>query len=93
MRSTHSNPRRPPGSRWRRSRGCCCSRWSAPAIGAAVLILVATALDALGVPLGTTAGAIVASALAGGGGYLVRFVLERRTGTGSAPEVQEQPAE
>ena len=54
--------------------------------------VVATALDALGVRLGTTAGAIAASALAGGG-YLLRFVLERRAGTGSAPEVQEQPAE
>ncbi len=66
---------------------------AAPAIGAAVLILVATALDALGVRLGSSAGAIAASALAGGGGYLVRFVLERRAGSGSAPEVQEQPAE
>ena len=66
---------------------------AAPAIGAAVLILVATALDALGGPLGHSAGALVASALAGGGGYLVHFVLERRTGTGSAPQVQEQPAE
>jgi hypothetical protein len=66
---------------------------AAPAIGAALLILAATALDAVGVPLGTTAGALAASALAGGGGYLVRFALERRTGTGSAPQVQEQPAE
>jgi hypothetical protein len=66
---------------------------AAPAIGAAVLILVATALDALGMHLGTTAGALAASALTGGGGYLVRFVLERRAGTGSAPQVQEQPAE
>jgi MFS family permease len=66
---------------------------AAPAIGAAVLILVATALDAFGVALGTAAGAVAASALAGGGGYLVRFVLERRIGTGSAPQVQEQPAE
>jgi hypothetical protein len=66
---------------------------AAPAIGAAVLILVATALDAFGVALGTTAGAGAASALAGGGGYLVRFVLERRAGSGSAPEVQEHPAE
>jgi hypothetical protein len=66
---------------------------AAPAIGAAMLILVATALDALGVSLGTTAGAVGASALAGGGGYLVRFVLERRAGSASAPEVQEQPAE
>ena len=65
----------------------------APAIGAAMLIIVAVALDALGVPIGTTAGAVAASALAGGGGYLARFVLERRAGSGSAPEVQEQPAE
>ena len=66
---------------------------AAPAVGAAVLILLATALDALGVPLGTTAGAVAASALAGGGGYLVRFVLERRAGSGAAPQIQEQPAE
>ena len=66
---------------------------AAPAIGAAVVILVATVLDALGVPLGAAAGALSASALAGGGGYLVRFVLERSAGSGSAPEVQEQPAE
>jgi hypothetical protein len=66
---------------------------AAPAIGAAMLILVATALDALGVPLGSTGGAVAASALAGGGGYLVRFVLERGAGTEAAPEVQEQPAE
>jgi hypothetical protein len=66
---------------------------AAPAVGAAMLILVATALDALGVPLGTTVGALAASALAGGGGYLIRFVLERRTGSGAAPQIQEQPAE
>jgi len=66
---------------------------AAPAIGAAMLILVATALDALGVALGTTTGAVAASALAGGGGYLVRFVLERGARTETAPEVQEQPAE
>jgi MFS family permease len=66
---------------------------AAPAVGAAMLILVATALDALGVGLGTRVGALAVSALAGGGGYLVRFVLERRAGSGSAPQVQEQPAE
>jgi hypothetical protein len=65
---------------------------AAPAIGAAMLILVATALDALGLPLGR-AGALAASALAGGGGYLIRFVLERRTGSGPAPQVEDQPAE
>ncbi|HEY8117159.1 MAG TPA: hypothetical protein VIH70_12145 [Actinomycetota bacterium] len=66
---------------------------AAPAIGAAVLILVAAALDAVGVPLGRVAGALAASALAGGGGYLIRFVLERRAGSGAAPQVEEQPAE
>jgi hypothetical protein len=66
---------------------------AAPAIGAAMLILVATALDALGVPLGRATGALAASALAGGGGYLIRFVLERRAGSGATPQVEEQPAE
>jgi len=66
---------------------------AAPAIGAAMLILVATALDALGVPLGRATGALAASALAGGGGYLIRFLLERRAGSGATPQVEEQPAE
>jgi hypothetical protein len=66
---------------------------AAPAIGAAMLILIGTALDALGVPLGRAAGTLAASVLAGGGGYLVRFVLERRAGSGAAPQIQEQPAE
>ena len=66
---------------------------AAPAVGAAMLILVGTALDALGVALGTAAGALAASAIAGGGGYLIRFVLERRAGSGAAPQIQEQPAE
>jgi hypothetical protein len=66
---------------------------AAPAIGAAMLIVGATALDALGVPLGRATGALAASALAGSGGYLIRFVLERRAGSGAAPQVEEQPAE
>jgi hypothetical protein len=66
---------------------------AAPAVGAAMLILVGTALDAFGVALGTTVGALVVSAIAGGGGYLFRFVLERRAGSGAAPQIQEQPAE
>ena len=66
---------------------------AAPAIGAAMLILVSIALDALGVQLGRATGALAASALAGGGGYLIRFVLERRAGSGAAPQVEEQPAE
>jgi hypothetical protein len=66
---------------------------AAPAIGAAMLILVATALDAIGVRLGTAVAALAVSALAGGGGYLGWFVLERRARTRSAPQVEEQPAE
>jgi hypothetical protein len=66
---------------------------AAPAVGAAMLILVGTALDAIGVALGTTVGALAASAIGGGGGYLIRFVLERRAGSGAAPQIQEQPAE
>ena len=66
---------------------------AAPAVGAAMLILLGTALDALGVTLGTAAGALAVSAIAGGGGYLIRFVLERRAGSGAAPQIQEQPAE
>jgi hypothetical protein len=66
---------------------------AAPAVGAAMLILVGTALDALGVALGTTVGALAVSAIAGGGGYLIRFVLEGRAGSGAAPQIQEQPAE
>ena len=65
---------------------------AAPAIGAAMLILVATALDAIGVRLGT-APSIVASALAGGGGYVVWLVLERRARTRSAPQIEQQPPE
>jgi hypothetical protein len=66
---------------------------AAPAVGAAMLILVGIALDTLGVALGTTVGALAVSAIAGGGGYLIRFVLERRAGSGSAPQIQEQPGE
>jgi hypothetical protein len=66
---------------------------AAPAVGAAMLILVGIALDAIGVALGTTVGALAVSAISGGGGYLIRFVLERRAGSGAAPQIQEQPAE
>jgi hypothetical protein len=66
---------------------------AAPAIGAAMPILVGTALDAIGVRLGASVAALAASALAGGGGYLTWFVLERRSRTRPTPQVQEQPAE
>lgn len=66
---------------------------AAPAIGAAMLILVATALDAIGVRLGTAVAALAVSALAGGGGYFGWFVLERRARANAAPQVEEQPTE
>ena len=65
---------------------------AAPAIGAAMLILVATALDAIGVRLGTAA-AVGVSALAGGGGYLGWLVFERRARANAAPQIEEQPTE
>ena len=64
-----------------------------PALGAAMLILAAVGLDALGVSLGSTGGALAASALAGGGGYLVGFILQRRARMHPAPQVEQQPTE
>jgi hypothetical protein len=64
-----------------------------PGVGAAALILVAVGLDAVGISLGSTGGAVAASALAGGGGYLVGFVLQRRARTHPAPQVEQQPPE
>ena len=66
---------------------------AAPALGIAAVILVAVVLDLIGVRVGTTAGGVAVSVLAGGGGYLAWFVLERRAGPGSSPQVQEEPAE
>ncbi|HJS27581.1 MAG TPA: hypothetical protein VJ913_10705 [Actinomycetota bacterium] len=66
---------------------------AAPAVGAAMLILAAVALDIVGVAIGEPPGAVAALSLGGGGGYLARFVLERRARTRPAPQVQEQPAE
>ena len=64
-----------------------------PAVGAAALIVVAIGLDALGLSLGSTLGAVTASALGGGGGYVVWLVLQRRARTQPAPQVEQQPAE
>ena len=64
-----------------------------PAVGAGALILVAVGLDALGISLGSTGGAVAASALGGGGGYLIGFVLQRRAGTHPSPQVEQQPTE
>jgi hypothetical protein len=66
---------------------------AAPAIGVGTVIVAAVVLDVFGVSIGETPGAIAALALGGGGGYLARFVLERRARTRPAPQVEEQPAE
>lgn len=66
---------------------------ASPAIGAAMLILVAVALDAVGLSLGGTAGPVAASAIAGGGGYLTWVVLERRVRPRPSPQVEQQPPE
>jgi hypothetical protein len=52
----------------------------APAFGIATLILVAIALERLGLPLSGSVGPTVVVAVAGGGGYVVRMVGERRAG-------------
>jgi hypothetical protein len=61
----------------------------APAVGASALVVGAIALERLGVPIDVGGGAWFASALAGGGGYLVWGVLERRAPMRPAPQVQE----
>jgi hypothetical protein len=64
-----------------------------PAVGAVALILVAVGLDALGISPDSTGGAVAASTLAGGGGYLSGLVLQRRARTHAAPQVDQQPTE
>jgi hypothetical protein len=64
-----------------------------PAVGAAALIPVAVGLDALGISLGSTGGAVATSVLAGGSGYLIGLVLQRRARTHAAPQVDQQPTE
>ena len=66
---------------------------AAAAVGAAFVILAGVALDLFGVTVGRSPGSIAALALGGGGGYLARFVFQRRTRTRPSPQVEEQPAE
>jgi hypothetical protein len=60
----------------------------APAAGAAALVLVAVALDRLGLRIGDASGAWLVSAIAGGGGYLTWVILQRRSRMRSAPQVE-----
>lgn len=63
-----------------------------PAFGAASVVLAAVVLERTGLPIRTSAGAWAVSALAGGSGYLVWRVLQRRAASGSAPQVDDEPA-
>jgi hypothetical protein len=63
----------------------------APLCGMAALLLAGIALERLGMPLTGSVGPTVVSALAGGGGYLVHFLLEWRPGAKPSNEVQDEP--
>jgi hypothetical protein len=63
----------------------------APMCGLAALILTSIAMERVGMPLTGSIGPTVASALGGGSGYLVRFLLERRAGPKPSNEVQDDP--
>ena len=62
---------------------------TAPAFGAAALTLAAIALERAGLPFSGAIGPSLASLLAGGGGYVVAFIAERRSPTRATPEVGE----
>jgi len=60
---------------------------AAPAFGVAALVLFAVALERVGLPIESAVGAWIASAIAGGCGYVAWLVLERRTRPRPAEEV------
>lgn len=63
----------------------------APLCGMAALVLAGIAMERLGMPLAGSVGPTVVSLSAGGGGYLVRFLLERRAGPKPSNEVHDEP--
>ena len=63
----------------------------APLCGTAALVLAGIALERLGVPLTGSVGPTVVSASAGGSGYLVLLLLERRAGPKPSNEVHDEP--
>ena len=66
---------------------------AAPAFGVGGLVLFAIALERVGLPIESAAGAWFASAIAGGCGYLTWLVLERRSRPRSAEEVPQHEDE
>ncbi len=65
----------------------------APLCGAAALMLVAIALERIGMPLTGSIGPTAVSLLAGGGGYLTLFLLERSSRSNAPQELPGQPDE
>jgi hypothetical protein len=61
----------------------------APTLGVAVLILLGIALERIGLPLSGSAGPTIVSGLGGVSGYLAWLVLERRSRSRSAPQIDE----
>jgi hypothetical protein len=64
----------------------------APLCGMAALVLSGIALERLGMPLTGSIGPTVVSALGGGSGYLVSFLLEQRAEPKPSNEVHDEPA-
>jgi hypothetical protein len=81
------------GSGWAGAfaRGVVARLALAPLCGMAALVLAGITLERLGIPLTGWVGPTVVSAVGGGGGYLVRFLLERRAGPKPSNEVQDEP--
>jgi hypothetical protein len=63
----------------------------APLCGTAALVLAGIALERIGLPLTGSLGSSGVSVLAGGGGYLALFLLERRSRSNTPQEVHSQP--
>jgi hypothetical protein len=60
----------------------------APAGGAAALVIAAIALERLGVSIDGAVGAWLVSAIAGGSGFAIRFVVQRRASRAPVAEVE-----
>ena len=65
----------------------------APAFGAAAIVVLGITLERTGLSLSGAIGPSVVSVLAGGGGYVAWFVLERRAASDTTDEIGRQPHE
>jgi len=65
----------------------------APAFGAATIVVLGIALERAGLALSGAIGPTIVSVIAGGGGYVVWFVLERRAAPDATHQIDRQPHE